>query len=217
MEKTQEIDSTLLNKASELIKHYNNMLNFGSNVTFFNLKNEICEYHSKHKNEYIEYLPNAYALNFTITVNTIEFHITLWDFSKCKGKSCVNLCCPIIEEDGSKIAINAEISNNFMEKKFFKMLHRNFRRTLTDGMINEFNNRFSYDERKRFFDAFKADTEDITLNIMDNIEKYTFIKLCEEYLSDDDKLSVIAFMFVGYYTEKEEEMRHIYDKFDAGE
>lgn len=215
MDKTQEIDSISLNKVSELIQHYNNMLNCGSNVVFYELKNKICEYHSKHKNEYIEYLPNAYALNFTVTINTIDFHITLWDFSK--GKCCVNLLCPIIEEDASKIAINAEISNDFMEKKFFKMLHRNFRRKLTDGFINEFTDRFSYEERKRFFDAFKVDTEEITLNIMDNIENYSFIKLCDEYASDEDKLSVIAFMFVGYYTEKEEEMRHIYDKIDAEE
>lgn len=218
MDKTQEIDSISLNKVRKYIKIDNRMFESFS-MRLLKLKEVICEYHSKHKREYVEYFPNAYALKFNVTISGLTFNITIWDF---KTDICyTNLLYPIFEEDYS-ITINTEISNHFMSKKFITMLDKNYRSKLKDAALKDFCEVFDGDEQKRILDAFKADVEDTMLfygDILDEVDKYSFVKLCDKYITDESKIAIISLMFVIYYKEREEYVRKhcIFDYFDVEE
>lgn len=218
MEKIQEINSISLNIISEYIKAYNSMLDDFS-VKIHKLKDIICEYHSKHRCEYVEYFPNTFCLRFNVTIDGLAFNVIIWDF---KTDTChMNLLCPIIEDDGS-ITINTQISNHFMSKKFIPMLDKNYRSKLKGIALESFVNLFDDGEQKRILNAFKADVEDIKIfygEILDDVNKYSFVKLRDEYITDVDKTTTICLMFVLYYKEREEYVRKqcVFDYFDVEE
>lgn len=219
MGKTQEINSISLSKVNDYIKKYDRMLSDFS-VKLTELKEIICDYHSKHRNEYVEYFPNAFALKVKLSIRGTVFNVVIWDFKN--GDNHMNLLYPTIENDGS-ITINVQINNHFMSKQFISIiLDRNYRAELKGIALKRFVEIFDYDEQRSILDSFKSDVEDITLfygNMLDKDREYSFTNLCDKYLGEESKIDTICLMFVLYYKEREEYVRrhHMLDYFDVEE